>query len=180
MELMPGFWAPKPSQFWNLLLSPLRHYYLHRFYGISSVVLSGAENLTSGIGAGDGVLIAPNHSHDSDPHVMMDVGKQLGRQLYFMAAWQVFLAHRGIDGFVMQRFGAFSVDREGCDRRAMRQATVSVRRKQNSPGLARDLIGRQEALVAAQRTDRVGSAWIDHTGKGAREAGPDLRVRVVA
>jgi 1-acyl-sn-glycerol-3-phosphate acyltransferase len=40
-----------------------------------------------------------------------------------MAAWQVFLAHRGIDGWVMQRFGAFSVDREGCDRRAIRQAT---------------------------------------------------------
>src|SRR5436190_176986 len=39
-----------------------------------------------------------------------------------MAAWQVFLAHKGIDGFVMQRMGAFSVDREGCDRRAMRQA----------------------------------------------------------
>src|SRR5437764_5494688 len=55
---------------------------------------------------------------------MMHVGlDQLHRQLYFMAAWQVFLAHRGIDGWVMQRFGAFSVDREGCDRRAMRQAT---------------------------------------------------------
>src|SRR5438128_1158430 len=123
MELMPGFWPPRPSRLWNRALQPLRHYYLHRFYGISSVELIGAENLKTGIGDGDGVLIAPNHSHDSDPHVMMEVGKQLGRQLYFMAAWQVFLAHRGIDGWVMQRFGAFSVDREGCDRRAMRQAT---------------------------------------------------------
>ena len=126
MELMPGFWPPKPSRFWNVMLSPLRHYYLHRFYGISSVTLSGAENLATGIGAGDGVLIAPNHSHDSDPHVMMQVGKQLGRQMYFMAAWQVFLAHHGIDGWVMQRFGAFSVDREGCDRRAMRQVFVNL------------------------------------------------------
>jgi hypothetical protein len=39
-----------------------------------------------------------------------------------MAAWQIFKGHRGIDGFVLQRMGAFSVDREGCDRRAMRQA----------------------------------------------------------
>src|SRR5439155_19366290 len=31
-------------------------------------------------------------------------------------------AHHGIDGWVMPRFGAFSVDREGCDRRAIRQA----------------------------------------------------------
>src|SRR5438552_17464825 len=110
MELMPGFWPPRPSGFWNLTLQPLRRYYLHHFYKISSVELIGAENLKTGIGASDGVLIAPNHSHDSDPHVMMDVGRQLGRQLYFMAAWQVFLAHKGIDGFVMQRFGAFSVD----------------------------------------------------------------------
>jgi len=29
----------------------------------------------------------------------------------------------GGDGWVLQRMGAFSVDREGCDRRAIRQAT---------------------------------------------------------
>jgi 1-acyl-sn-glycerol-3-phosphate acyltransferase len=125
MELMPGFWPPRPSRFWNAALTPLRKFYLHQFYRISDVELIGAENLgaASGIGQDDGVLIAPNHSHDADPHVMMHVGlDQLQRQLYFMAAWQVFLGHKGIDGWVMQRFGAFSVDREGCDRRAMRQA----------------------------------------------------------
>jgi 1-acyl-sn-glycerol-3-phosphate acyltransferase len=121
MELMPGFWPPKPNAFWNVVIEPLRKYYLHSFYQISTVEIVGAEHLKT-IGPNDGALIAPNHSHDSDPHVMMHVGKQLDRQLYFMAAWQVFLAHKGIDGFVMQRMGAFSVDREGCDRRAMRQA----------------------------------------------------------
>src|SRR6476620_363846 len=121
MELMPGFWPPKPNAFWNVVIEPLRWYYLHSYYGISEVEVVGRENLNL-IPAGDGALLAPNHSHDSDPHVMMHVGKQLHRQLYFMAAWQVFLAHKGIDGWVMQRFGAFSVDREGCDRRAMRQA----------------------------------------------------------
>ncbi len=122
MELMPGFWAPKPSRFWNAMLAPLRGYYLHNFYRISRVSVVGAAHLKA-IGPGDGALIAPNHSHDSDPHVMMDVGHSMGRQLYFMAAWQVFLAHHGIDGWVMQRFGAFSVDREGCDRRALRLAS---------------------------------------------------------
>jgi 1-acyl-sn-glycerol-3-phosphate acyltransferase len=122
MELMPGFWPPKPSRLWNVALEPLRRHYLHRFYNISRVTVTGTEHLST-IRPTDGVLLAPNHSHDSDPHVMMDVGKRLGRQLYFMAAWQVFLPHKGIDGFVMQRMGAFSVDREGCDRRAIRQAT---------------------------------------------------------
>jgi 1-acyl-sn-glycerol-3-phosphate acyltransferase len=122
MELMPGFWPPRPSRLWNAALAPLRHYYLRNFYKISAVTVQGQENLAC-INPGDGALVAPNHSHDSDPHVMMDVGHRMGRQFYFMAAWQVFLAHRGIDGWVMQRFGAFSVDREGCDRRALRQAS---------------------------------------------------------
>src|SRR5437016_14669891 len=73
MDLMPGFWEPRPSRFWNATLAPLRHYYLHKFYKITSVTVSGEEHLKS-IPAGDGALIAPNHSHDSDPHVMMDVG----------------------------------------------------------------------------------------------------------
>src|SRR5436190_11494061 len=122
MELMPGFWPPKPGRVWDVMLAPLRKYYLRGFYGISKVTIVGAERWLNKLGPCDGVLLAPNHSHDSDPHVMIDVGHQLGRQLYFMAAWQVFLAHKGIDGWVMQRFGAFSVDREGCDHRAMRQA----------------------------------------------------------
>lgn len=40
-----------------------------------------------------------------------------------MAAWQIFRPHFGFDGWVLQRMGAFSVDREGCDRSAIHQAT---------------------------------------------------------
>jgi 1-acyl-sn-glycerol-3-phosphate acyltransferase len=121
MELMPGFWPPKPSAFWNFLLRPCRWYYLRKMYQIADVQITGREHVDA-VADEDGLLIAPNHSHDSDPHVMMHVSRMLGKQFYFMAAWQVFLGHKGIDGFVMQRFGAFSVDREGCDRRAMREA----------------------------------------------------------
>jgi hypothetical protein len=39
-----------------------------------------------------------------------------------MAAWETFARRRGVDGWILQRMGAFSVDREGCDRRALRQA----------------------------------------------------------
>ena len=50
---------------------------------------------------------------------MIEVGRLLRRRLFFMAAWQLFKGHKGIDGWVMQRMGAFSVDREGADRRAI-------------------------------------------------------------
>jgi hypothetical protein len=53
---------------------------------------------------------------------MMDVGRRAHRPFAFMAAWQIFRTHWGLDGWVLQRMGAFSVDREGCDRRAIRQA----------------------------------------------------------
>jgi len=119
--VMADFWAPRPSGVWRKLLTPVRKFYLKQFYAVRDVSIDGLDRL-SVIGKDDGVLLTPNHSHDSDPHVMMEVGKRLDRQLYFMAAWQIFKGHRGIDGFVLQRMGAFSVDREGCDRRAMRQA----------------------------------------------------------
>ena len=119
--VMADFWAPRPNGVWRRVLSPLRKFYLKKFYAVASVELEGVAHLSC-VREGDGVLLTPNHSHDSDPHVMMEVGKRLKRQFYFMAAWQIFKGHRGIDGFVLQRMGAFSVDREGCDRRAMRQA----------------------------------------------------------
>jgi hypothetical protein len=53
---------------------------------------------------------------------MMEVARRLRRPLHFMAAWQIFRTHGGTDGWVLQRLGAFSVDREGCDRRAVRTA----------------------------------------------------------
>jgi 1-acyl-sn-glycerol-3-phosphate acyltransferase len=118
---MADFWAPRPNGVWRKVLTPLRKFYLKKFYAVKEVSLQGAEHL-SAVREGDGVMLTPNHSHDSDPHVMMEVAKRLDKQFYFMAAWQIFKGHRGIDGFVLQRMGAFSVDREGCDRRAMRQA----------------------------------------------------------
>lgn len=119
---MPDFWPPRPSRFWSAVLSPFRRWYLHSYYGIAEVQIDGIERLLDKIGPRDGVLIAPNHSHDSDPHVMMDVSNRAHRQFYFMAAWQIFRTHWGLDGWALQRMGAFSVDREGCDRRAVKEA----------------------------------------------------------
>jgi 1-acyl-sn-glycerol-3-phosphate acyltransferase len=118
---MPEFFPPKPSAFWRTVFEPVRTYYLRKVYRISSIEIVGRVMLAGAIQPGDGVLVAPNHSHDSDPHVMLDVARRFHRQPYAMAAWQIFKMHGGIDGFFLQRMGAYSVDREGCDRRAMKQ-----------------------------------------------------------
>src|SRR5207253_3491530 len=51
-----------------------------------------------------------------------EVGRRAGRQFHFMIAKHAFAGHGGFDGFMLQRLGGFSVDREGCDRASMRQA----------------------------------------------------------
>lgn len=119
---MPEFWPPRPSRLWQAVLEPGRRWFLGRWYGVQEVAIDGLERFDEQFGPDDGLLIAPNHSHDSDPHVMMDFGRRVKRRLHFMAAWQLFSPHRGLDGFILQRMGAFSVDREGCDRRAIQQA----------------------------------------------------------
>ena len=123
IEAMPRFWPPCPGRFWSVALAPLRRYYLRGFYRVPEVRVDGLREALARCDPADGVLIAPNHSHDSDPHVMMAVASAAHRPFHFMAAWQIFLGHKGLDGWVLQRIGAFSVDREGCDHRALRQAT---------------------------------------------------------
>jgi 1-acyl-sn-glycerol-3-phosphate acyltransferase len=122
---MPGFWPPKPARVWDVLLSPLRRAGL-KHHRIAEVVLRGMENLGR-LDARDGALVCPNHSYTGDGSVMLEVGRralaQHGRRFYTMAAWHGFRGHGGLDGWLLQRMGVFSVDREGCDRRAIRQAT---------------------------------------------------------
>jgi 1-acyl-sn-glycerol-3-phosphate acyltransferase len=119
---MPRFWPPRPHPFWSFTLTPIHRYFLHGHMRITEVEVEGLDDFRQRFVAGDGVLIAPNHSHSSDAEVMVDVGRRSGQQFYFMAAWQVFRLNWGWAGFLMQRLGAFSVDREGSDRRSVKQA----------------------------------------------------------
>ena len=118
----PRYWPPRPSRFWRTALAPVRRYMLRRQARVRDVEIRGLGELSAKVAPADGVLICPNHSHAADGPVMMHASSLAWRPFHFMAAWHVFRNHGGIDGWVMQRMGAFSVDREGCDRRAIRQA----------------------------------------------------------
>lgn len=118
---MPRFWAPKPSRLWMRLLRPLHRRMLRNHHAVKQVRVEGLEQLGR-LGPQDSALICPNHSYTGDGHVMIDAGFRAPRPFYFMAAWHVFRGHAGIDGWLLRRWGGFSVDREGCDRRAMKTA----------------------------------------------------------
>jgi 1-acyl-sn-glycerol-3-phosphate acyltransferase len=94
---------------------------LRRSHGIHEITIDGMERIAS-IPAKDGILLCPNHSYTGDGSTMLEFGRRAPRRMYIMAAWHGFRGHWGFDGFLLQRMGAFSVDREGCDRAAMKQA----------------------------------------------------------
>ena len=118
------FFPAKPS----LLIMELgqmlnSHYFLPgENHLVRKVFLSGASDEVRRISAkGERLIFAPNHSTHSDPQVMSEVLRQLGTHSCFMAAYDVFLRGK-VQAWVMQRSGAFSVDREGSDRKSMAEA----------------------------------------------------------
>jgi hypothetical protein len=74
-----------------------------------------------------GVVITANHAAHSDPLVMLRASDFVGRLFYYMVAWQAFPLLGPLPSWIIRCHGAFSVDREGNDMRAFRQAIDAVR-----------------------------------------------------
>ncbi|MFC1462547.1 amino acid permease [Verrucomicrobiota bacterium] len=68
------------------------------------------------------VLIAPNHSDHCDPHGLISLARRWKIPFHFVAAREIFDKQRGLHGFVLQRAGVFSIDREGADIQAIKTA----------------------------------------------------------
>jgi 1-acyl-sn-glycerol-3-phosphate acyltransferase len=121
LEQMPRFWPPKPSRFWDVVLGPVHRRTLRRFHGIAEVTIEGVEHMAA-IDPADGIVVCPNHSYTGDGSVMLEFSRRAPRRVYIMAAWHAFRSRLGLMGAMLQRMGVFSVDREGCDRRAIKQS----------------------------------------------------------
>ncbi len=123
-DLPYQFVPPKPNPFlisltqWiigKVALPSKRHL-------IEELEIRGQDTFRQSCGKDAHILLLPNHSTHSDPEVMSEVTRRLGIQPSFMAAYDVFARSR-IQSWIMQRTGAFSVDREGSDRKSMKCAT---------------------------------------------------------
>lgn len=96
-------------------------------YNVRQVEVRGAEQVASLCAQGHSVLIAPNHADHADPHVMAHVGRRHRLPFHFMAAREVFEEQGAIGNWVLQRMGAFSVDREGADLAAIKTAMALLK-----------------------------------------------------
>ena len=98
---------------------------------IVSVRAEGHDKLAAMRRAGDRLVLLPNHPTHADAAVLLEATRQAGLTTQVMAAYDVFLRSRR-DAWVMQKLGAFSVDREGSDPRAMKQALSVIERGRHS------------------------------------------------
>ena len=64
------FYPPRPNRFWDAVLKPIRHFYARRQWRLTEV--EGMEAAFAFFGKNDGVLIAPNHSHEGDAHALIE------------------------------------------------------------------------------------------------------------
>ena len=71
---------------------------------------------------GHPTVLAPNHAARVDPAVMFLLSKRLSQQYYYMTARETYGTGKfdGLRGFLMQRFGAYSIVRGTADRNAFR------------------------------------------------------------
>jgi len=128
----PRRWSPKLSPLWVNIWRPLRRLLRVKVKGVLEVEVRGAEHLKGATEDRCGVLITPNHAAHADPFVVYEAADELGRPFYFMTAWQVFGRLRMVERIMLQQHGCFSVDREGTDMQAFRQA-VSILQESSNP-----------------------------------------------
>jgi len=113
---------PCDSRLWRAVLHRYnRARFLPRNKRIASLTVHGDDTLRQSRRPGDRLVIVPNHPTHGDAAIMLEAMQRVGLTTQMMAAYDVFLRSRA-DAFVMQRLGAFSVDREGSDARAMKTA----------------------------------------------------------
>ena len=115
------FVPPYRGTLWSHFFRRILPWYVRKKYGITEREVRGVERLRESLAAGHGVILAINHCRLSDPLVAGLIAVEARIHLYVMASWHIFRESRFV-GAVIRRMGAFSIYREGVDRKALNTA----------------------------------------------------------
>ena len=120
---LPYTFRPPKLQNWlrPLGLALNRAVHLDRKYRIGKIEAEGFHRVRELNEAGHALLLAPNHSDHSDPHVVMELAHRHGMRALFMAAREIFEVSPTAS-WALQSMGVFSVDRDGPDLSAIKTA----------------------------------------------------------
>lgn len=120
------FCPPRYAAWFRPVMHGISAWLLRRKFNVRQVEIRGEAPLVRLARDGQSVLVAPNHADHADPSLLVEVGRRHGLAFHFMAAREGFERSR-LNRFVLQRSGAFSVDREGADLAAIRMAMNILR-----------------------------------------------------
>lgn len=117
------FIPPYRGTFWAKAIQHLRlvDYYLRHWHGVERYECRGVEKLKASLAAGHGILLTPNHCRPCDPIAMGLLARDAETLCYGMASWHLFHDHWAVSTALVL-IGAFSVYREGIDRKAISEA----------------------------------------------------------
>ena len=114
------------SHRWVRLTRRFRRRQLEHGQRLVEIDAQNRDVLARCVADGKGVLITPNHAAHYDAPALYVAADRIDLPLYIMTAWQVFAMASRFECWAMQRLGCFSIDREGTDRQAFKQAVRTL------------------------------------------------------
>jgi 1-acyl-sn-glycerol-3-phosphate acyltransferase len=130
-EKPPRWWGPKLSPAWIRFWKPFLRRTQLKKHRLIKVDVRGLEHVRDAVDQGNGVLITPNHASHADCHSLYAAVDQLGYPVYVMVAWQVFARDGWLRAMLLRHHGGFSIDREGTDLSAIREAKEILQGRKN-------------------------------------------------
>jgi 1-acyl-sn-glycerol-3-phosphate acyltransferase len=120
---LPYTFRPPRVKEWlrPLALEVNRRVHLARKFRVGVIHDEGFGRVRELCDDGHSLMLAPNHSDHSDPHVMMEIAARHAMRPFFMGAREIFEVSP-IAGWALQSMGVFSVDRDGPDLSAIKTA----------------------------------------------------------
>ncbi|MDP7267966.1 MAG: 1-acyl-sn-glycerol-3-phosphate acyltransferase [Pirellulales bacterium] len=125
----PRRWVPKLSPWLVQMTRGHRRKRALRECQLTDIDVQNAEVVRQAVDAGQGVLITPNHPTHADAYTAAAAADVCGCPFYYMATWHVFDSKGKFGQWVLQKFGVFSIDREGTDLEAVKIARGILQKK---------------------------------------------------
>ncbi len=91
---------------------------LRKNHGVVAHECRNVDRLRASLAAKHGVMLTPNHPRTADPIAMYHLCQETPMSMYSMASWHLF-NQTAFTSFMVRLMGAFSVNREGLDRKAV-------------------------------------------------------------
>ena len=123
------WWGPKLSRWSWRFWTPLRKRLAYRLERLVSIDVVNPEILSDLLTQDMGVMLTPNHSSHADPFAVYGISDAVQNPLYFMVAREVYSNASWLKRVGLAHHGCFSVDREGTDMRALKQAMEILQKK---------------------------------------------------